>query len=127
MNASEFLSLSNWVVVGDVLNDSKYAYKILAALKSNQYKVEGVNPKAEEGQCYRELKDVPYEIEVLDLCIHPKRGIDIVKAAKDLGIKNILIQPGAESEEILSYCSENSLNAIQGCALVELRKQGKIS
>ncbi len=123
MKASEFLNYMNWVVVGDVLNTEKYAHKILAKLESEGYKVKGVNPKVDTGEAYKSLKDVPYDIEILDLCINPKVGINIVKDAKELGIKNVLIQPGAESEEILSYCKENGINAVEGCALVEIRNR----
>ncbi len=123
MKASEFLNYMNWVVVGDVLNGEKYAHKIFKALEHNGYKVSGVNPKVTDGQAYNNLEEVPYDIEILDLCINPRVGLEIVKKAKEVGIKNILIQPGAESEEILSSCRDNNINAIQGCALVELRNR----
>lgn len=123
MKASEFLNYMNWVVAGDILNSEKYAHKILSKLEAEGYKVKGVNPKSDNGEVYRTLKDVPYNIEILDLCINPKVGINIVKDAKELGIKNVLIQPGAESEEILNYCKENGINAVEGCALVEIRNR----
>ena len=125
MKASEFLNYMNWVVVGDVLNSEKYAHKILKALEDHGYKVSGVNPKVTNGKAHNSLEEVPYDIEILDLCINPKAGIEIVKKAKEAGIKNILIQPGAESEEILSYCRDNDINAVQGCALVELRNRSE--
>ena len=125
MKASEFLNYMNWVVVGDVLNPEKYAHKILKALEHNGYKVSGVNPKVTDGQAYNSLEEVPYDIEILDLCINPRTGLEIVKKAKEAGIKNILIQPGAESDEILSYCRDNEINAVQGCALVELRNRSE--
>ncbi|WP_040214715.1 CoA-binding protein [Clostridium polynesiense] len=123
MKASEFLNYMNWVVVGDVLNPEKYAHKILKNLESSGYKVSGVHPKSEGNEAYKSLGDVPYDIEILDLCINPKAGINIIKEAKEIGVKNVLIQPGAESEEILEYCRENSINAVEGCALVELRNR----
>ena len=46
----------------------------------------------------------------------------MVQEAKELGIDKILIQPGAESEEIINYCKENSIEAVEGCALVELSR-----
>ena len=125
MKAGDFLEYKNWVVAGDVLNSSKYAYRILQSLKAAGHNVMGVNPRSSDDSIYKSLKDIPQEINVLDLCINPKSGIEIVKEAKDLGIKFILIQPGAESEEILSYCKDNSITAIEGCALVELSKVNK--
>lgn len=120
MKAQDLMNYKNWVVVGDVLNSSKYAYKILHKLKDNGYNVSGVNPKAKDGDICKSLKEVSYKIEVIDLCINPSLGIEIAKEAKILGIKYILIQPGAESEEILNFCRDNEIIAIEGCALVEL-------
>ena len=120
MDIKELIKLRNWVVIGDVSNESKYAYKILNKFNENEYKVSGVHPKGGEG-IYKTIKEVPHNIDAIDLCINAKLGIEYIKEAKELGIKNVLIQPGAESDEILRYCKENGINAIENCALVQLR------
>ena len=126
MNAANFLAYKSWVVVGDVSNEEKYAYKVLNSLRTAGYDVEGVNPRDVSGTVYKSLSEMPIKASVLDLCINPKSGIDIVKRAFELGMDKILIQPGAESEEILNFCSNNAINAVKGCALVELSKKHKI-
>jgi len=120
LNAREFLDYKNWAVAGDVLNPLKYAYKILNSLKNDGFNVVGVNPSVENQRVYNSLSDIPYKIEVLDLCINPYKGIKIVQEAHKLKIDKILIQPGAESDEILNFCEANGIQAIQGCVLVEL-------
>jgi len=122
LKASEFLGYKNWVVVGDVLNPLKYAYKILDSLKKGGFNVAGVNPSVENEGVYKNLSDVPFKIEILDLCINPYKGIKIIEEAHKLKIDKILIQPGAGSPEILNYCKQNGIQAIEGCALVELSK-----
>ncbi|MBU3161326.1 CoA-binding protein [Clostridium frigoris] len=122
MKANELLNYNNWVVVGDVLNPSKYACKILNSLKTYGFNVVGVNPSIENKGVYNTLSDVPYKIEVLNLCINPYKGIKIIKEAYALKIERVLIQPGAESLEILEFCSINGIHAIEGCTLVELSK-----
>ena len=119
MKAKEIIKLNNWVVIGDVTNKNKYASRILNKFKDKEYNVVGIHPKGGE-DVYTKLKDVPYNIEAIDLCINSKLGLEYLKEAKDLGIKNILIQPGAESEEIINYCIENNLEYIEDCALVQL-------
>lgn len=126
MNAGTMMEYKNWVVVGDVLNESKYASRILRALNNADYNTSGVNPRVESNEAYKALKDVPFKIDIVDLCINPRNGIEIVKETKELGIDKIMIQPGAESNEILSYCRENNIEAVQDCALVQLRKIGKL-
>lgn len=120
LKAREFLDYKNWAVAGDVLNPSKYAYKILDSLKGDGFNAVGVNLSTDNQEVYNNLSDIPYEIEVLDLCINPYKGIKIVQEAHKLKIDKILIQPGAESSEILNFCLVNGIQAIQGCALVEL-------
>lgn len=120
MNISELFKEYNWVVVGDVTNKVKYAYRIFNALKSEKYNVAGVNPKANEDGIFNSIKEVDFKIDVIDLCINPKVGLQIVKDAKKIGVNKILIQPGAESEEILIYCKENNIVVMQGCVLKQL-------
>ncbi|MGG7143537.1 CoA-binding protein [Clostridium nigeriense] len=120
MEISELIKVDNWVVIGDVSNTSKYAYKIINKFREKGYVVSGVHPKG-GNEVYKSLKEVQYKINAIDLCINPKLGLEYLKEAKSLGIENILIQPGAQSEEILRYCKENNINAIENCALVQLR------
>lgn len=123
MEVSEFFSYKNWVVVGDVLNESKYASRIYHKFKNSGYNVAGVNPREKSDELYKSLREVPFKIEAIDLCINPTLGINIVKEARELSIDKILIQPGAESKEILDYCRSNKINAIENCALVQLSSQ----
>lgn len=123
LKASEFLEYKNWVVVGDVLNRLKYAYKILSSLTEADFNVVGLNPSVKTEDAYTSLGDVPYKIDVLNLCINPIKGIKILQEAHELKIDKVLIQPGAESPEILKFCIENGIQAIEGCTLVELRKR----
>ncbi|MCM8711565.1 CoA-binding protein [Clostridium sp. SYSU_GA19001] len=122
MQAGEFLNYKNWVVVGDVSNPSKYAYRILNALKAADFNAEGVNPRDTTGNLYKSLKEVSYKIDVIDLCINPITGLKVMQEAKDLNISKVLIQPGAESQEILDFCRNNGIIAVEGCALVELAR-----
>ncbi|GAB6168076.1 CoA-binding protein [Clostridium carnis] len=121
MDIKEMIKLKNWVVIGDVGNETKYAYRILKRFECCGYNVSGVHPKGGKN-IYRSLKEIPYKIEAIDLCINPSLGLEYIKEANLFGIENILIQPGAESEEILNYCKEKSINVIQNCALVQLQK-----
>lgn len=120
LKAREFLDYKNWAVAGDVSNPLKYAHKILDYLKDDGFNAVGVNPSIENQGVYNSLSEIPYKVEVLDLCINPYKGIKIVQEANELKIDKILIQPGAESPEIINFCEVNGIQAIQGCALVEL-------
>ncbi len=123
MEAQELMKYKNWAVVGDVLNETKYAYRILNSLKNAGYNVVGVSPSSENSKVYNNLKSVPYKIDVVDLCINPKKGIEISKEISQLCIDKVLIQPGAESTEIVDFCLNKGINALKGCALIELSRR----
>lgn len=59
------------------------------SLKRGGFNVVGVNPAVENKGVYNSLNDVPYNVEVLDLCINPYKGIKILQEALDLKIDKV--------------------------------------
>ena len=107
-----------FAVAGDTLNEEKYAYKIKHGLLAQGYTVYAV------GKELKSFNDIPGEIDIIDLCINPAKGLPLMKECKK-DFKCIVIQPGTESEELLSYLNERGLPYIQGCVLVGLRVYGR--
>ena len=125
MAAHEFMNYKNWLFCGNVTDEEKYAYKILQALKKNDYKVAGYHPKAQASEgVYNDLNHLPFQIEVLDLVVNPKAGLEILREAHKKGITRVMAQPGARSQEIKEYCEKHNLEYLESCVLVELRKAG---
>ena len=132
MESKEFLNYTNWIVAGDILNKEKYASKIYEALEKSGKQVVGINPnyKAQNistngKKVYKSLMEVPYSIDVINLCINPQLGIKLMKEAIKLNINMVLIQPGAESSEIRQFCKANEMIAIEGCALIDISSEEK--
>ena len=114
MTLKEIMKLNNFVMVGNTINEEKYAYKIKNELIANNYNVAAV---------YKELasiNDVPFEIDVIDLCINATLGLKFLKE-NTKPFKVIVIQPGAESEELINYLNENNFEYIEGCLLLGLK------
>jgi predicted CoA-binding protein len=118
MELNEIMLLSNFVVLGNTILEDKYAYKIKKGLIDAGYNVRCVGKELES------INDVDFEIDVLDLCIHPALGIKLLKENKKK-IKIVVIQPGAESEEIYNFLNENNIQYIDACLLVGLRLYSK--
>lgn len=113
VDLKEIMSYKRFVVVGNTLDEEKYAFKIKQRLLENNYVVYPV---------YKEIKninEITNEIDVIDLCINPVKGLEILKSMKKT-CKAVLIQPGAESNEIKQYLKERSIPYLEGCALVGL-------
>lgn len=113
MDFFEILKFKNFVVVGNTVNEDKYAYKIKEELLKHGYNVRSVGKELES------INDVDFEIDVLDLCINHNLGIKLLQENKK-HIKLVIIQPGAESEEIIKFLQENEINYIEACLLLGL-------
>ena len=73
---------------------------------------------------YKELKtlnDIEGDLDIIDLCINPVLGINILKDCKK-DYKAVLIQPGAESDEIKDYLKSINKPYLEGCALVGIAR-----
>ena len=114
MDLKEIMNQKSFAIVGDTLNKEKYAYKIKKEMIAKGYKVFSV------GKELASINDILEEIDIINLCIHPVKGIKLLQECTK-PFKCILIQPGAESKEILSYLQDNKIPYIEGCILVGLR------
>ena len=113
MNLEEIMQQNTFVVVGNTLNEEKYAYKIKNSLLENGYNVYSV------GKELNSLNEIEEEIDIIDLCINAVKGLELIKDCKKK-YKCIVIQPGAESPELLKYLEKEKLPYIEGCLLVGL-------
>ena len=58
ITGQEMLNYKTWAVVGDVLNETKFAYKILNRLKQEGYNVFPVNPRSQKEEVYKSLGEI---------------------------------------------------------------------
>lgn len=117
------MELKNWAVVGATTKKNRFGYKIVKKLKKNNYNVFPVNPKFEEVdnlKTYDNLSSIKAEVDVVDMVVNPKIGIEIMKEIKDLGIKYVWLQPGTRSQEIRDFAAENDIKLVENCIYVNL-------
>ncbi len=118
MDLKEIMAQKRFVVVGDTLNEEKYAHKIKAGLLSAGYDVQCV------GKELASFRDVQGEIDIIDLCINPVRGLSLLKEYTP-PCKCVVLQPGAESDEIKDFLLSSKIDFVEGCLLVGLSVYGK--
>ncbi len=102
-------------MVGDTLNEGKYACKIKNRLIENGYTVYGV------GKELSSLNEIGENVDIIDLCINPVKGLELIKECEK-PFKCIVIQPGAESNELCTYLRENNLPYLENCLLVGMNR-----
>lgn len=111
-----FLSDKNFAVVGVSRKSSKFGNTIYKELKKKGINVFGVNPNMDtiEGdKCYHSLKELKGKIDGVVNVVSPDQTNEIVKEVNEIGVKNIWMQQGSESEKAIAYCNEHGITVIQ--------------
>jgi predicted CoA-binding protein len=122
----QFLAGKRFAVVGASQDRSKYGNKVLRAYMQNARDVVPVNPAADEVEgleAAADLPSVPGSIDGVSIVTPPKITEQVVAQALALGIKNIWMQPGAESAAAVKLAEAAGANVLAGgpCVLVALR------
>ena len=125
-NIEKFLSSQAFGVVGTSKDRSKYGNRVLRmyALKNLKvYPVHHTEKNIEGVDCLAQIADLPKEVESLSIITPPPVTEKMVEQAIATGhIKNIWMQPGAESDAAVENCKKHNINVIYGgpCILVTL-------
>lgn len=122
----QFLEGNRFAVVGASSNREKYGNKVLRVYQQNKLEVVPVNPAGGEIEglaAYPDLASIPGTIDGVSIITPPKITDGVVQQALALGIKNIWMQPGAESPTAVELAESAGANVIAGgpCILVSLR------
>jgi uncharacterized protein len=123
---AKYLAGKRFAVVGASTDREKYGNKVLRVYQQNKLDVVPINPKADQVEglkAYPDLASVPGAIDGVSIITPPKVTEQVVAEALQRGIKNIWMQPGAESRDAIEAGERSGANVIAGgpCILVSLR------
>ncbi|MDD3296472.1 MAG: CoA-binding protein [Candidatus Omnitrophica bacterium] len=116
-----FFEQKTFVIAGSFRDETKYAYKILKILIKKGRQVYPVNPGISEVEglrCYKNISDIPFEIDGVSLVTPPAISEQLLKQCLEKHVKIVWFQPGAESEAAIKSCRDNSIKAIHGLCLM---------
>jgi predicted CoA-binding protein len=88
-------------VIGVSDNEEKFGYKIFRDLLNNGFKVFGVNIRGGEvlgNKIYKNLKEIGAVPDLVITVVPPAVTERIVEESNELGVREIWMQPGSESE-----------------------------
>jgi predicted CoA-binding protein len=121
----EFLSAETIAMAGVSRNPKKFGYAAFKELKEKGMNVIPVNPNADEifgSKVCREIKDLPQNVGSLIVMTNKKQTAEVVKQAREKGIKNIWIQQMAETKEALKELEGSDVNLItKECILMHYK------
>lgn len=115
MTLEEVMNQQVYAVAGDTLNPDKFAAKIKSGLLAAGYTAYGV------GKELSSFNDIPEDVDILDLCIRADRGLALLQENQK-PFKCVVIQPGAESPELLQWLDEQKIPYLQNCLLIGMQQ-----
>jgi uncharacterized protein len=119
----KFLAAPAFGVVGASDNPDKYGHKCYVCLLNHGRTAYPINPNAKTvlgNPAYANVSALPEKVESLSIITPPQVTEKVVAEAIAAGVKNIWMQPGAESPAAVEKAQKAGLNVIAGdaCLLV---------
>ncbi|MFH1201628.1 MAG: CoA-binding protein [Candidatus Omnitrophota bacterium] len=110
-------------VVGVSERTEKFGYRIFRDLAENGYHVWAVNPNNGEilgRKIYKSLSELPEVPDLVITVVTSKVTEAIVEECKELGIKEIWMQPGSESRLAIDNAKKYGINVVyNACFMVK--------
>lgn len=114
-------------VIGASNDRQKFGNKAVRAYQARGYQVFPINPKetAIEGlPAFRSLSEIPVRPDLVSVYVAPAILLKLLPEIATKGCDELWLNPGTESDEVLTLAEELGLTVIQACSLVANRWQG---
>jgi predicted CoA-binding protein len=124
MNASvqDFVSSKRIALAGASRSGNKFGNAACKELKTRGYEVFLIHPEAEEIEgepCYPSLAALPGKVDGLLVSLPANQAAAVLQDAAAIGLRNVWLQQGAESQELLALGQDLGLNLVSGkCILM---------
>lgn len=110
-------------VIGASNQRNKYGNKAVRAYQRQGWTVYPVNPTEStvEGlPAFATVEAIPGPVDRAALYVPPQVGVALLEGVARKGIRELFVNPGAESDELLATADRLGLEAIQACAIVDI-------
>lgn len=123
MNPKEFKKIA---IIGATTNPNKFGNIVLKDLRKKGFEVYPVSPNYDEIdglKVYKNVDELPKDVELLVFIVPPKIAIEELKKAYQSGFRKFWFQPGAESPELIEYSKtlSDAQFSFINCIMVETR------
>ena len=112
------------VILGASQNRAKFGNKSVRAHLAAGYEVIPVNPRGgeiEQLPTYESLDDLPAQpIDRISVYLSPERMLPLLSSVDRIACRELWLNPGAESNELLARCDELGIKVVCGCSIVDV-------
>ena len=110
-------------VIGASNNRRKFGNRAVRAYLQEGHTVIPINPNVTEVeglQAYRSVLDVPGPIDMVTFYVHPEIGEQVIAEVARKGIPEVWLNPGAESDELISRAESLGIRPIVACSIIAI-------
>lgn len=110
-------------VVGASADRAKFGNKAVRAYLKQGWEVYPVNPKGgdiEGLRAFASLADIPAKIDRVSLYLPPAVGVKVLADIAAAGAEEFFVNPGSESDELVSEAKRLGLDPILACSIVDI-------
>jgi len=113
----------NVAVLGASTNPERYSYKAVKMLQQYEYPAFPVHPARRpiDGvPCFGSLDEIGEKIDTITIYLGPANSTPIIDGILRAHPRRVILNPGAESEELRRRCEEAGIEVMEACTLVLL-------
>src|SRR5262249_27436044 len=111
-------------IIGASTQRSKFGNKAVRAYAQQGYDVYPVHPRAgtiEGLPVYHSIRDVPVStLDRVSIYLPPEIGLEVINDVAAKPSREVWLNPGAESEALITRARELGLNVVLGCSIVDI-------
>jgi len=107
-------------IIGASANREKFGNKAVRAYTMKGWKVFPVNPNESqiEGlQCYKSVSALPEKPDRVSIYLPPKVTHSIIPELNAAGIKEVILNPGAESDGLVAALEKAGIKPLRFCSI----------
>ena len=115
------MSKKTVAIIGASNDRAKFGNKAMRAFLQKGYEVFPVNPKEEsvEGlQAFKSIADVPVRPQMITVYLPPPILLKVLPDIAARGCDELWLNPGTESDDVITEAERLKLNVIQACSIV---------
>ncbi|MEK7415150.1 MAG: CoA-binding protein [Planctomycetota bacterium] len=112
-------------VVGASTNTERYSHQAVLRFAAQGYQVWPVHPSGQTVAGHagiRTLAELPSQPDVVTMYVNPQVGLAMVDAIATAKPRLVILNPGADGDELASALRARGLHTVEACSLVLLAR-----
>jgi predicted CoA-binding protein len=118
----DFIASKRLAIAGVSRSGTKFGNAAYKELRTRGFEVFQIHPEAESinGEpCYRNLSDLRGKVDGVVVSVPPAQAEKVLHDAAEAGVRNVWLQQGAETPDLLTLGRDLDLNLVSGkCILM---------